>query len=542
MPQILNVNNTHNLDLKKLHKKLSFEIGEKFAARIINLDNVTNEAILKLLDGWQFSAKVREPKNFTLNKLIRFQVDGYDQDEIILKILGDKEGVKENSLVDILEEQGINVKKHDYSILEKMVKHNMPLTRENISKVESLLNFQNKIVHNEKEEDNFILKYLNNRGISIDSEKGQNIQKLLKGFFREFKEINTDELFTMLENDIEFTEENIKSFNKINKESSPIYKELIDIGRDILKNSSKEVNLDKNIDKDVLEIGSKEVTLDKSISNKSSYVNDNKEVSQKEAPKVIFTANSEDVKIEVLKENTSLQNKGVNSNGAADNSKIEEKINSNMPKEDIKVQPKDMELHKDFNKNILNNKSTEAFHRVKEELTTKTYEMKNIVKRLIEEMDNSKSEVFNKVLHNLQNSTNDFKVFNSISNQYYYLDVPVKFNNEEYPCKLIVKDDRKKGKKIDSTNVKFAVCVKTINMGTVDAYIKILNTAINVDINCEEPWVNVLKLGKEKLSKQLLNKGFNVNIDVNPKEKEVNLVNCRGFFEDNELTRINFIV
>ena len=69
---------------------------------------------------------------------------------------------------------------------------------------------------------------------------------------------------------------------------------------------------------------------------------------------------------------------------------------------------------------------------------------------------------------------NDVKLFNSISQQYYYLDLPINVKDNEYQFKLIIKDDRKKGKKIDSTNVKIATSIKTINMGTVDAYIKII--------------------------------------------------------------------
>ena len=88
-------------------------------------------------------------------------------------------------------------------------------------------------------------------------------------------------------------------------------------------------------------------------------------------------------------------------------------------------------------------------------------------------------------------------MFNSISEQYYYLDLPINVKENEYQCKIIIKDDRKKGKKIDSKNVKIATSVKTINMGTVDPYIKINNNNMNIDINCDKFWVKVLDIGKE---------------------------------------------
>jgi septum formation topological specificity factor MinE len=133
-------------------------------------------------------------------------------------------------------------------------------------------------------------------------------------------------------------------------------------------------------------------------------------------------------------------------------------------------------------------------------------------------------------------------MFNSISNQYYYLDVPINLKDKEYPCKLIVKDDRKKGKKIDSTNVKFVASVKTTNMGIVDAYIKVSNNNVNINIKSEEMWVKVLEIGKEKIEKTLNNMGFITSVKVDKKEKEANLVKCRDFFEDNEFTRINLKV
>ena len=137
---------------------------------------------------------------------------------------------------------------------------------------------------------------------------------------------------------------------------------------------------------------------------------------------------------------------------------------------------------------------------------------------------------------------NDFKIFNSLSNQYYYLDVPVNINEQQYPCKLIIKDDRKNGKKIDSTNVKFAVCVKTINMGVVDAYIKVMNSNINIDIKCEDNWIKLLEKFKDKIINKLNEAGYIAGVKVDERKSEVNLVECNDFFEDSDFARINFKV
>ena len=664
MPEILNISGNYNVNSKRIHKRLLFEVGESFSARIISLDKETSEVILKLLDGWQFSAEIKEKIDFTPNKLIKFEVEGYEHGKIILKVLGEEKGeVKESSLLDTLREQGISVKEENYVMLEKMIKHNMPLNKENISKMKSLLDFQHKIIEDPKEEEIFISKYLNNKGIDIEEQKGKDIQKILKGFFKEFKDLNIDELFTLIENGIDLTEKNIKSFNRINKESAVIYKDLIDLGKSLLKDNESSIitvpnhnnnleiitkdletpilkylenknidiktengkvvqkllnelfykfdepnkkvltsmlerNIDftfdnvksfNNVDKETLDVFKALINIGqdnsnispKSLEKRNVYLyKDYKEVidNTENLPEI----NSDKESLSNLKE-LQLHSKNDNFSGSSkeisgkemlksllDWGKIESdslikkqdvsdnisnKVieNSNDIREELNNKAdndnnKTLEMSRDVKEEVIrknddiNNKVLEISHDIKEELSSKISEMKEIIKRCIEENNNGKSDNFNNIFQSLQSKADDFKVFNSISNQYYYLDVPVKFNNQEYPCKLIIKDDRKRGKKIDSSNVKFVVSVKTINMGVVDAYIKVFNSNINVDINCEKSWTKILELGKEKLWRKLSDIGYNVSIQVKKKDKEVDLVECRDFFEDSEFTRINLMV
>ncbi|MCJ7689489.1 MAG: hypothetical protein MUO60_09255, partial [Clostridiaceae bacterium] len=179
---------------------------------------------------------------------------------------------------------------------------------------------------------------------------------------------------------------------------------------------------------------------------------------------------------------------------------------------------------------------------IKEQIKLKTDEIKDMIKVFIESKQNLKSESYQKVMDMFGQKFNDIKMFNSISEQYYYLDLPINVKENEYQCKLIIKDDRKKGKKIDSKNVKIATRVKTINMGNVDAYIKINNNNMNIDINCDEFWVSVFELGKEKLIKNLAALNYRVNIDVSKKDNEFTLTNCREFFDDRSFNTIDIKV
>lgn len=437
MPWIWNVNSGNGVNSSRVHKKLSFEVGEKFLARAVSLDKDTNEAVLKLLDGWEFPAQIQDSADFAPNKLVNFQVEGYDNGKIILKILGSYEEKKEDSIEDALKGLGVSLEKEDISTLEKMIKHNLPLTKENVSKVKSLLDFQSKIKLDTAEEDKFLLNYLKSKGIDINSEKGKNIEKILKDFFSEFKSLNTDELLTMLENNIDLNKDNIKSFNKINKGNEVIYKDLADIDK-------------------------------------------------------------------ALKE------------------QLGESVLKNLQNENMK--------------------DAETPSVIKKELDSRIFEMKEIVNRLLEDTNSEKSEVLKKIIDSYKENSNDFKVFNSLSNEYYYLDVPINLYENKYSCKLIVKDQRKKGKKIDSTNVKFVVSLKTVNMGTVDAYIKIFNSNMNLDISCEKKWIKIIDSGKKNLEKKLREIGYNASIEVKEKKKDLTLAEYNDFFEDNNFRRIDLMV
>lgn len=212
-----------------------------------------------------------------------------------------------------------------------------------------------------------------------------------------------------------------------------------------------------------------------------------------------------------------------------DNEKIQNNIKNNedkniLLKDNNILENMDKEEINNIEKKIVNNKTNnntlETSQKVKEELNSKINDMKQIIKHALGENNDVKSLNFDKVFQNLQTKMNDFKVFNSLSNQYYYLDVPVNVNEKEYPCKLIIKDDRKNGKQIDSTNVKFVVCVKTVNIGVIDAYINVINSNINVNIKCEESWIKLINLTKDNIINKLSELGYIVGVNVDKKQKK----------------------
>ena len=131
-------------------------------------------------------------------------------------------------------------------LFEKMIKHDMPLTKDNIIDIKNLVDFRDKISLNPKKEEIFIARYLDSRNIDPNSEKANEITKILKNFLA-LKNLNVDEILLFKENNIEFTKGNLESFTKLFKGDSVIYNDLKDINNYLLdSDTTKNMALSKS--------------------------------------------------------------------------------------------------------------------------------------------------------------------------------------------------------------------------------------------------------------------------------------------------------
>lgn len=743
MPEINNISNVNNLDSKRAVSKLSFQVGEVFGAKVVEVSNQGNEVVLKTTDGWQFTANAKIPLENLPKGLVKFKVVGYEDGKLQIVIVpetAEGSSAPEKSIQIILKQQNLSANnKADLEILKSMVSHNIPLTKENISYVKTIIDFKEKISANTDEEDRFISKYLQSKGIDINSVQGKNITALLKGFFSELKKASVEDLVTLKENGLEITEDNLKSFNKVFKEDTGLYKQITEkMNKEALVNNSNinsSINTEKSNTTD-LNIQSKPVTEENNLktvvhvkdSGEKEGIVDLIEVKTSLDNKVDNKANNGvDIKKEIVKSflDAVIEDDGIKNNLIVDdktmesNSKaqvqnpiktealvskdtqelkiIQNIIESDIPitkenvsivkaiidlKEEILSQPKnETEVIKQYliSKDIpedgakgkaLNNTIKEFFDTIKKEpikevlleiksnTDGKTFNnefkedlpvFKEIIKNILKDNDSVKSidipkdnrlpeniksdinsniksdiepikevlskiqpstaeknqgtdervfdkplkedfpvfkdiikDIFkgndltkgiefpknNELLENIKNeiaqktdfmkdiiktiregdmsliksSINDIKVFNTVSNQYYYMDVPVNVNQRQYECKLLIKDDRKKGKKIDSKNVKMFVSVKTINMGKVDAYIKVSDRNVSIDLKCNENFLKVFENENNKLVSCLQDMNYNVNLKIEKRVDDANIVTTREFFQDNAIGSINVMV
>ncbi|WP_160674252.1 hypothetical protein [Clostridium sp. C8-1-8] len=752
MPAIWNVNNVYSTGNKKLSSKLTFEVGEKFSGRVVKALDDKKEVMVKLVDGWQFAAEVDTPIEEMKEGLVRFQVEGFVDGKLKLKLIsGDDKGgsTASDPIDDFIKSEGLSPE--DKDVVKLMIKFDMHITRENIVRLKSIMNFKDKLQGNSKEADIFIERYLAIKGMDKNSEEGKKAQKLLRDFFVGFNSLNKDELMMMMESGIDLTSDNIESFKKLSQNFSKVFEDISSITTELKSlelqspdNSTykeqitpKAIMQDKIIsdakfgteatpselasnnvkakmlntlyssgnnkinilqllksmtanDNDILRYTLRDVLSN----NKSSFVLngeyetlDNKvaALSDKDIMNTIkeamvsadnehgqvTKANVEDAIYKILDRRINISNKDFNklqdvvrliNESKVENNKFNDstnKINNNNSSRGLSdsqtnnsavaVLEKEIVTDNDFMtetnseqdgkievgaklssneviKNQISGRNVEIKDMLKSilskledvtsvskgslskslddivesvlkdqykevdigandvktvidtnksdlsDIDSKTDIVKNLLNKdgldkllgdKIKNLDeNTKAKVLDKINSNiksqlegvfseklgekvmelLKNNINDFKVFNSINNQYYCLDLPLQLREKDYPCKLIIKDNRKDGKKVDSTNVKLVVTVKTFNLGNIDGYLNLKNKILNVDIKCEERFVKPLELGKAKLNNALKDMGFVSNIVVSKKLEEVTLVNCRNFFDDKNISAINVTV
>ncbi|WP_338432978.1 hypothetical protein [Clostridium tyrobutyricum] len=594
MAGIWNVNSVYNVNNKKISTKLSFDIGEKFSAKVVKTEDGSGNILLKRSDGWQFPASVENSEKISENEMMKFEVSGFEDGKIKLKVVNEEIG-NQNPSKDAIElfikEKFMNLTEKDYGVIREMLIHNIPLTKDNISNIKTLLDFMNKIQSNPEEKSDFIEKYLASKNISLESSEGKFIIENLKIFFEQLSTLSDKDVLTFIENNIDLNSENIKSFNNIFKNDSSIYREIENLSQK-LNMTVVENNMDLNSGgtnvinqiigntKDKQEIisiltndpGQRKQLIEDYLSLKNipedsakgkfitsnlskltdreliTFVKNNVGLNSrdtnvinqiisdtKDKQKVINILAKDPIQREnLIKEYLSVQNIPENSakgqsiisnlsklndeelitfiknnidlNTKLGNTKdIEKIINElkNNPQErenfiskylsdnDIALESdkgklvvssyrnllngidgtvdeniEKLNIIKDILNNIeLKNKSQTAIQGsinnteniIKDQINSKTQEMINIIKNMISD---GKLPIANK--NSIINSViNDFKIFNTVSNSYYYMDVPLKIQNNDYNFKMMIRDERKKGKKIDTTNVKIATSIST---------------------------------------------------------------------------------
>jgi hypothetical protein len=388
--------------------QVKIENGQIISGKIIKYDKKSQDAVLKLMSGEEIKVKIQGTLEDIPLNTVKLKIVDISESQIRLKL--------------IEEDDTINISKttiKDNERLIKIINHNIPLTKENIQFVDSLENIS-KDIKNIEDLNDLLKNLLLEKGVDLDSESGIKAYNQLKGLALEFKNLSLDDILNLIENDIELTGDNIKSYNRLFKEPSSILKDI-----EILRNY----------------------------------------------------------------------------------------MGAGQEKELVSLEMRD---------------------KIKEAISAIYDKAKPLVK-LTEIINKDNINIFSKNL-------NDFKVYSSISNNYYYIDTPLKYMGKEYQFKLIIKDDRKNGQIIDKEDVSIAASVKTKNLGTVDMFLKIKNKNMDININAEKKFISFIKSFSPILQKNLNDLNYSVKINVDEKKEELNLTAYNNFFEGKEFNSINIYV
>ena len=562
-----------------------FKQGDTLKGIVVKHDAESNEVTIKLTNGMEIEAEIQGDVELK-GGILKFEVTEFKDNTLFLKLSDNKADVIQGEASKKITDEIMNfiikegLKKEDYNMLKAMVKYNIPLTRENITTVKSVLEFSGKMNNNPQEIKSFINTYLNSRDIVVNSREGLQIAQKLYEFFKAFSKADLQEVLLFLENNIEFTKENLDSFNKLfNSENTmekvidavneeigkaiAIEDELLsentveqslkqitlkngdeytgkgkgtEVGKTIMatlvKESSKSHSINDNIVKDIIKNHSitdddaKEII--KLMRNDSNYVMSKKTLKEnilKHTGREVVLNDVEAKSLEAIINKEVIKDKDIN---------FIKSLFNNIESKQISV-AKELESN-DIRENIFNISKNLA-----KNVTEKSEGAKEVIRNIISSLKESNGNS-TQILNIMKSSINDLKLFNKINDQYYCLDIPVNFKENEYPCKLIIKDDRKNGKVIDSTNFKVAVSVKTKKLGTVDAFLNVRNRNIDIQLKCNKNVMNLFVISKNKLKDIVESSGFSTKIEVIERTEELQLLSCREFFNDNNIAVVDITV
>ena len=450
-------------------------------------------------------------------------------DDNLLNLIG-----KENNILD---------KSHLEKVISNIFGKNISLSDSEVSKMKEFLNA--KVANNDInfKDENITFKN-NNQEIIINYDK---MLKDIKSIFisrkndfqSTYRDIASNNIKSITPEKIEnFIKENLNKYNVITKEKfnkiiSDIFGKNVNLIKDevdLLNESVITKNIDENVSKNVPNVKVEQnndilANEFKNDQNIKELLNKTLENSKNSLPKNMQEKILQNIKdIPDSRLSNIVKEELIKSNDNVDKRVLARILSEVVTKEHVETISQNVtRSSKDIIKSDLNNKITN---------------LKDVVKEIIQKTNNG-STISDKVVQFINSNINDFKLFNSISNEYYYLDVPISNNNKEYPCKLIIKDKRKDGKKIDKTNIKMVVTVKTVNIGNIDGYLFVRNNKLDINLKCEKPYMKLLSISKDKLQEKLNSIGFYSDVTVSERKEEVNLSSCREFFSYNNPRKID---
>lgn len=475
------------MDIKNISQilKANLPLSTKlFAGSTLNgkiLSNENGKGAIKLYDGTIIPAIFISENDIEKDKYIKFIVQSFDDDNFILKVLGENENTKsEKSLNTIIRDLNIPFEEGKNIILS-LIKYNIPATNENINNLHKNTEFLNNIKNMNDSEILLFLRQHVNEEITQDSPEFE----LAKTMFSELKDVTLDFLSFMLENDIP---------------QNPI-------------NMLKTQNFMKN-----------KFFFNSFIHNiKSSIDNINTSVKEKLSNDDTFSNMDKDIK-NVL--SNIVNNNTEASSASPASSATDNNTNNILSKYEKLLGAKPSDTEKLIINSVIKSISDKIGLNTKNIVVKSFEETINILKRNEEMFSFISSESYNKFLDNLD-------IFKQINNNYNLYFFNLYDGSNFFKNNIIIKNKYKGSKHIDINDVKAFISVDTKNLGKVEGNLYKKNNDISISFSVNEEFVSLFKSNISSLKNTLKEYGYDlINISVEKCSKEKNILPFSDFFND----------
>jgi hypothetical protein len=189
------VKNIGQLFKEQLPLKFRINEGSTVYGKIISQEG--KSGVIKLYDGTIIPSIFISENKLPKDKYIKFIVEEFNEEEVVLRILDEEPGIKENSFSSITKRLNIP-DKEGKEIIMNLMKFNLPVNDENILNIYKNINFFNKIKKfNEDDILSFLSKYFGRDFTPDDSEF-----RIAKNVFSVLSNVDIDFLSFLMENDM----------------------------------------------------------------------------------------------------------------------------------------------------------------------------------------------------------------------------------------------------------------------------------------------------------------------------------------------------
>lgn len=531
------INNIESILKANMPLKLKFSEGSIVSGKIISLQS--NEGIIKLYDGTIIPAIFISENIMEKEKYVRFKVEGFNDDKILLKTLAfDENEIKQDSLEGILKNLNVPVEK-GRDIIMSLIKFNLPANDENILSIYKNISFLNTLKDmSDKDILAFLEKYT---GKEFTKESSEFLAA--KDLITKLSNIDIDFLTFLTENEIPknvssmVKTQNImndgflinRMLNELNSILTQADNNKNDVSRlrqvlDILKNNPEKLLLiTEQLKQDSLE------------TNDMSFTNMIKEMSDNDILNFLKNYIGEDVTDEssdfftfkdLITQLSKLDNK-LSTGLMQNNAQNDETLISNN--------------HKFNEGNTLLDKILKIIKPVldlkdeKKEIYTLKQAL-NILKTSPEKLQLPNQQFLKEVFDNLD-------ILKNIYNNYNIYAFNALQNGNLYKNNIIIKHRYKNSKHIDVNDVKVFITIETPHLGVVENYLYKKNNDIMITIKVEDKFVSLFKNNISLLKNRLKIKGFNsLNISVEKLKNKNDMVGLSSFFNEYMLKELDVMV